>query len=487
MDCRLVGIMVLAATYAIGCSAPSSNEHERAAPGTIETSIEGDRVDGDIPVTFYNATKGETSFGGLDKNRLADVIRDRFGLVLGKTLYRAAEARMAPNTSAALQVVVYLLHKDSYDLDVVRITITPSYDITDVLQDYVEGDGEIQTYDDTYGCPDETVDFVFGTKEVGYPTAKAAVESVTATAKKAGYKVVQLLGSKASINAYKGWLTCKHLMGLGNVGHGTQSGILLSGGTLRTSYFEGLSSKALACKALVFNSCLVHNDPLEPAIVSTGVSAFVGGNKKLVVGTSEDVFTCVFEDQFKNKGDMQATLKKCVSKVGYDPKGWGFSGNGPSIWKCSSASERDGGTDSGNRADAGQNRDAARQADSQADAGGSLNRDTDGLGHADSGNVPQADATTQDGAPGNPDFGMEDEDGGVQASADGAGPGLDPSGETTNRRDRTASRPFADQQEEWNCRMVSGPGTSTGVSAIGLYAALAVLLHRRLRSRSREK
>ncbi len=123
-----------------------------------------------------------------------------------------------------------------------------------------------------------------------FQTAIAAANMAGRIAQEAGYKAVVLTGPAETRQAYKDWLSCNNLIMLGRVGHGSPQGILAYDGVLDYRYFQGLSATALNNKVLYFNSCRVHNYPLQPAIIGAGAQKFIGGIENLIVGPSEEVF-----------------------------------------------------------------------------------------------------------------------------------------------------------------------------------------------------
>jgi uncharacterized repeat protein (TIGR01451 family) len=238
---------------------------------------------------------------------------------------------------APLELIVYLLRKDIYQYETVKITLnTADYSVISLVRDYQEvaNDFEPKTWG-SYACPDPTVDMVFATPcasggSCGYiPTAVNAINYVHNKANNAGYNVVKLLGNQATTTAYKNWLSCD-LKAFGNIGHGSPSGIMLHDGTLSHTWFASLQPTEQKCNVMYFNSCKVHNSPLEPSIMGAGSRVFVGGDTNLYIGPSEEVFKHFWENVLLNSQGIGPILDQWESwvntNVGYTGT-HGFSGD----------------------------------------------------------------------------------------------------------------------------------------------------------------
>ncbi|MCP4748267.1 MAG: hypothetical protein GY874_19340 [Desulfobacteraceae bacterium] len=263
-------------------------------------------------------------------NAIHQIIRSTFDVADDNSPYYKVKAKVIYGKNGfPVHLVVYLLSKDTYAFETVRINLGKDYRVKAVLRNYDE-QPEDQTPDSVKtnyaSCPDDTVDMVFATCETGIATAVSCVENLAYMAEAMGYKVVELYGEDENIEAYEDWLSCDGLKLFGRVGHGSTTGIMLDDGTLSYTYFEELSSTALEDKVLFFNSCQVHNSPLEPAIVGAGVQKYIGGITNLYIGPSERVFQCWFEDVV-NGAAITSTIEDCNSAI---PSAgtFGISGNG---------------------------------------------------------------------------------------------------------------------------------------------------------------
>ena len=177
-------------------------------------------------------------------------------------------------------------------------------------------------------CPDTTVDMVYATPEDGIPTAVAGVEDACLTAESKGYKCKTLIGDEATVQAYKRYLSyCPKLKALGSIGHGNTGGILLHNNqVLDHNWFTSLSSTKLKKKVLYFNSCQVHNAPLEPAIMSAGTRSYIAGHINLGIGTSEEVFKCFWDRSLTTLTGMKPALEGCEDDLYPTSGAHGFSG-----------------------------------------------------------------------------------------------------------------------------------------------------------------
>jgi hypothetical protein len=162
-------------------------------------------------------------------------------------------------------------------------------------------------------CPDNTVQAVFATPADDIASAVEGVEQACITAENAGLKCKNLIGDQASVAAYKAYLTfCPKLKAFGNIGHGNTNGIILANNeVLDHGWFNALNDTTMDGIVTYFNSCQVHNNPLDPAIMSAGTRTFIGGDINLGIGTSEEVFKCFWEEVLVNKRRMGTALELC--------------------------------------------------------------------------------------------------------------------------------------------------------------------------------
>ena len=218
-----------------------------------------------------------------------------------RTQFSQVDVRVV-NKNNQKYLVTFLKFKNVYQFETSIVSLKPNNEVSrvDTNTPLVEVNKLVKIFPGTILnlCPDSSVDIVFATPEDGIPSAVAGVENACLTAEAHGYKCKTLIGSEATVSAYKSYLSfCSGLKALGNIGHGNTGGILLyDGQVLNSDWFSSLSSNRLNNKVLYFNSCQVHNLPLEPAVMSAGTRTYIGGNINLGIGTSEEVFKCFWQE-----------------------------------------------------------------------------------------------------------------------------------------------------------------------------------------------
>lgn len=209
-------------------------------------------------------------------------------------------------------LVAYMLRKESYTADVIKIEIDGNIDLLDIIENYddsIEEDEEEDHFDeeDEYG----SYDFIVSTPVDNIASAKDAVIAIYNEAKNAGLKPRMLLGSQANRAYYKYYLQ-SGVKGFVNIGHGYSGGIVLHDGTLTASWFQGLSDKPLNPAVVYFNSCKVFNDPLKSAIMKAGARTYIGGITNLLIGPSEQVCRCFWDNvKLKSLKCMGNTIRAC--------------------------------------------------------------------------------------------------------------------------------------------------------------------------------
>ncbi len=281
-----------------------------------------------VPIEFFSST-----YWGAQKPDTIDieqVIRQQVNLEDDGPYIKVKVKILYGLNGMPNRLIAHLLDKEMYIFDTIRIDLGPDLTVESVELGYeVQPEDMLQDPQEyTYAtCPDESVDMVFAAI-TEFPSAIAAAEKATKIAQDAGYKTVTLIGRHETVQAYKDWLSCNNLMLLGRVGHGNTTGIMLSDGLLSYNYFNGLSATALNNKVLYFNSCQVHNPPLQPAIVNAGVQKYIGGIENLLVGSSEEVFKCFLQNVVAEKSAMTTSLQSCEEQH-YPHQGHhGISGSG---------------------------------------------------------------------------------------------------------------------------------------------------------------
>ncbi|MCP3872265.1 MAG: hypothetical protein GY699_03805 [Desulfobacteraceae bacterium] len=272
---------------------------------------------------FPSESYGSSS---LKVNKVKKIIKKKFNL--NEAQVHKANVRVIYDNSGDVDyLVVYLLSSTSYSVETFRVNLTGNYQVTDIVYNYQDtAETMAQEYDASYAsCPDTSVDMVFSTCETGIETAVSAINYASNVAFSSGYNVKTLMGSEESTSAIQNWLSCPNLILLGRIGHGDPSSIMVDNGTVSSSYFNGLSSTALNDKVLFFNSCDVHNSPLEPAILSAGVQKYIGGDTALYIGPSEEVFKCWVQRVVGDDNSISTSLELCEQD---DAGLYGISGNG---------------------------------------------------------------------------------------------------------------------------------------------------------------
>lgn len=230
-------------------------------------------------------------------------------------------------------ILAYLKYRYSFGLQIVRITLDNKHQVRLVESDVDLTAAELQSAASRQAaCPDESIEAVFATPLNKSPMVPNINKAANA-AKQAGYSTKVLTGGQASVGAYKNWLACKKLVFFGNISHGNTSSIILDDGRLTSAYFSSLPKGSLLNKILFFNSCQVHNEPLDSAIVGTSVAAYIGGNVNLKVGVAGDVFTTFWSDVLKNKpNELEPTLRKLEDQLYGSRNAYGISGNEELPW-----------------------------------------------------------------------------------------------------------------------------------------------------------
>ncbi|MBL8155297.1 MAG: hypothetical protein JNM70_14030 [Anaerolineae bacterium] len=244
-------------------------------------------------------------------------------------------------------IIVYLLRKDIYSAETIKVEVDSDFQVTNVVEDYAGGDDDEDSQppgivggrvfdEDAYALNPDLIyadgereyafDFVVATPVPDIPSAKAAVEAIFKMAQAAGFNPKMLQGPEASVANYKQYLQ-SGLKGFVNIGHGSPSGIVLADGALNAAWFAGLSATALKPCVIYFNSCQVHNDPLKAAIVKAGARTFIGGIVNLLIGPSEEVCKCFWSRSFENVQGMKTILLTCEKEKYPNQGAHGFVGD----------------------------------------------------------------------------------------------------------------------------------------------------------------
>jgi hypothetical protein len=289
----------------------------------------------DVKINVFGSRKEFRTYDTQDENQIAYSIREKVLPEMGVEYHsvRVKVKRKPDHTPDYL--IAYMLRKDTYTADVVKIEIDANYQVLNAIRDY-DDSGEEEDEDEDEGEQYGQVtayapNFVVATPEDGIPTAVAAVNHIHNQATSAGLNSVKLLGAAANRANYKAYLKTD-LKGFVNIGHGFTGGIVLSDGTLGAGWFNGLIGNPLSPAVVYFNSCQVFNSPLQPAVMQAGARSYIGGIINLYIGPSEKVCMCFWERSIKTLSGMLQILKKC-EKEKYPTQGaHGFSGDPGIFW-----------------------------------------------------------------------------------------------------------------------------------------------------------
>jgi len=288
----------------------------------------------DVPVeVVLGEDAGITgSKSSVDKAGIVELVKGLFDLSPYHRVSVQVKQGDGPEGSSD-HLLVSLLPRDRYDLTLARVDLEAGqskggarggYAARKVTMPYEPDAADAADLavekGDYAACPDPTVQMVFSCCETGLPTAIAAVKAAGEWATQKGYKAKVLLGREENREAIKSWYACPNLLMHGRVGHGNTSGIQLGDGFFSYTYFQALSGDANRNKVFYYNSCLVHNRPLEPAIMKSGARTFLGGNVSIYVGPSEKVFKCWLQKTLANEV-MTESLPKCEKETRYPS--WG--------------------------------------------------------------------------------------------------------------------------------------------------------------------
>ena len=348
--------LITIATFAwgwLGCGLEPELSNPREDLATSAYSLDVQRDVLGIPITIYGSNhEGALT---LDENQVVQIIQNQFALTNEDIQLAGIDVRVVyDDNNQPDYLVVHLKYRNTYTVETTQVKLHANYRVVSLQRNYQEQENDLaQAWDfqTRASCPDNNIEFVVGTFTTEFQTAVQGVNTAAANAENSGWSTKKLIGNAASVSAYKNWLACKNLKGFGNIGHGSPSAIMLAGGSLTANYFKGLSGQPLERKIIYFNSCQVHNSPLEPAILGAAAALFIGGDVNLQVGPSENVFKCFWKEVIPNEPDnVEQVLKQC-ERTHYNQQGaHGISGNGDLPWEsgelgenCSSNQQCDSG------------------------------------------------------------------------------------------------------------------------------------------------
>lgn len=269
----------------------------------------------EVKIKVFASSRQQRAYDRQDEEKVAAVIRQAV-LAKAKAEYHSVSVKVNRGADGKpSSLVAYMLRKDSYTADVVKVSVDQAYKVTGVEENYDDSKelrldaedegGETRAYP---FCG--AVDFVVATPVPEIPTAKAAVIAIAAMAANAGLTVKVLLGAEASVANYRYYLT-SGVLGFVNIGHGWPQGIVLDDGTLDAAWLGTLAGRPLEPAVVYFNSCQVHNPPLLPAVMNAGARTYVGGILNLLIGPSEEVCKCFWNKVLLQNAQMGIALAEC--------------------------------------------------------------------------------------------------------------------------------------------------------------------------------
>lgn len=283
-----------------------------------------------IPITLLSNANGTYS---LPIDKIVDIVKKNIVSLSPSDYYKAKVQVIYDEQQKPDYLLVYLLSAKNYSYTVTKIKINEEYQPSSVISNYQLQKKDIQEQPSTklnpaLACPDEATEFVSATPVDDIRTAKEAIDYTYEKALAHGYKVHKMLGNEASVENYQNWLTCPNLKGFFNVGHGSNTAIMLSDGILSNEFFNNeLKDKLHKRTVILFNSCNVHNDPLKGSVTeSAEAQKYAGGITSLLIGPSEQASKCFWDAAFSQQS-LTSSLSDCNHK--YDPRDvFGIEGHG---------------------------------------------------------------------------------------------------------------------------------------------------------------
>jgi len=264
----------------------------------------------DVEIRIIGSPKEYESRDLRDQSLVADAIRNHV-LPASKEEYLRVDVKIKREDDTPGYLVAYMLRKDIYLAEVVRVDVDSKLNVKGVEFNYVDTDIDTRAGKETKEGKDYgEFDFVVGSPVPDFPTAKEAVDFLFDLFTKAGFRCRKVLGPDANLANYKMYLA-SGLKGFVNIGHGNTQSIVLSDGALGYTWFQSLAGKPLKPAVVYFNSCQVFNNPLLPSIMQAGARTFIGGIVNLLVGPSEAVCKCFWSSILKSQIHMADALKQC--------------------------------------------------------------------------------------------------------------------------------------------------------------------------------
>ncbi len=296
--------------------------------------------DQDVEIRLLPTREEFRSSDELEEPRVAEIIRTRVLQQKKEEYYRVDVQIRRREDQKPEYLVAFLLRKDIYLAEVVRVDLSENFEVERVDFSYKpkgeEGNEHGFSRDDLAplgeGAPtgfpalEKKPDFVIATPVEDIPSAKNAVNELTSFLTSAGFVCIKLIGNQATVAAYQRYLAMG-LRGFINIGHGNVEGIALADGFLSNTWFQGLAGTPIRPAVVYFNSCQVHNDPLKGALMHAGAQTFVGGILNLGIGSSEEVCKCFWKRVVNSLIGMKDALSSCESEKYPTAGAHGISGN----------------------------------------------------------------------------------------------------------------------------------------------------------------
>lgn len=232
-------------------------------------------------------------------------------------------------TSAEEEFIIAKLSRFIYSISFMLIKTDGNY-LTILDPNFIPKENDFELYTASGGLQETltgTTDFLFDTECENIATAVSAINTVSSYATNQNYSVTKLIGSAASISEIQNGITNNDLIGMGNVGHGSEYGIQLDNGFLSHTWF---ASQDLSNEIFYFNSCDVFNDPFRSSILDDGnARTFIGGVIGLPIGTSEEVFKDFWDYTLNQGWEMDVALEQ--GEINNDLEGYNGIGGDEGI------------------------------------------------------------------------------------------------------------------------------------------------------------
>lgn len=268
-----------------------------------------------VDIRIFGSQGSYAGTDAQDEQRVAEIVRSQILPVSDGDYHRVDVKIQRMRDGAPRYLVAYLLRKDSYLAEVVRLDVSQDYQVTQATWSYSDAEDEeddeeghvpAQSENGRYG-----VDFVVATPVPEIPTARQLVDNLYKLFTDRKFTCTKLLGPSATVANYKQYLT-SGLKGFVSVGHGNNSEIVLYDGALTYQWFGSLNTRQLKPAVVLFNSCQVFNPPLEGSVMKAGARTYIGGITNLRIGPSEEVSYCFWSKTITTTTSMLDALQGCA-------------------------------------------------------------------------------------------------------------------------------------------------------------------------------